>query len=72
MLPAPDVPLTVFPDKSVEVGGVIYKQVRNDKPRKAKDPCWQCVAFNNIRLCDVICPYCKDGFVFAEKRLTKK
>lgn len=58
---------TVYPNGSVELGGVMYVQVPYDQPRKAKDPCWWCVAYNNMGLCDMIAPYCQDKHVFAQK-----
>ena len=32
------------------------------------DPCYWCAAYNNMRLCDVLCTHCKEGFVFMSGR----
>jgi hypothetical protein len=65
------IPKTVFPNGSVEVGGVMYVQVSADRPHQASDPCYWCVAYNNMALCDVICCACNQGFVFAKQMSAK-
>lgn len=46
---------------AIEVAGRKYRQVRTDTR------CRGCAADGTrLALCDVICPYCKDGYVFVE------
>ena len=58
----------IKPDKSeVELAVVRYVQVPYDRPARAKHPCHWCVASNNIPLCDLLCPYCKEQMIFQRK-----
>ena len=62
--------------RTVDVNGTIYKQTSIytfDNPAPRGDPCYNCVAFSNMRLCDFICPYCQQDHVFIlrERRKTK-
>lgn len=46
---------------AIEVAGRKYRQVKTDTR------CRGCAADGaRLSLCDVICPYCKDGHVFVE------
>lgn len=61
-------------DDSVVYNGVIYYQ----KPlsslqvtNPSGDQCYPCLAYTNLPLCDKICAYCKQGFVFTRKRSVK-
>lgn len=44
----------------IEVGGRKYKQVVTTAGYRP------CSAASKTGLCDVICPYCKDGYVFVQ------
>lgn len=61
--------------KTVDLDGTVYKQtpIRElDRERgPSPDPCCHCVAYSNMSLCDLICPYCKFGFVFVLRRKQK-
>lgn len=63
------IPKTVYPNGSVEVGGVIYVQVANDTPSGRNEACSRCVAYSNMRLCDVLCCACDPAGerVFAQQ-----
>lgn len=70
LVTAPNVPKVkvIKPDKyEVELAGVRYIQVPYDRPSRAKHPCHWCVAACNFPLCDLLCPYCKERFVFQRK-----
>jgi len=49
---------------TVDLAGVTYIQRRRD----ADHPCGGCVAHTrDMRLCDTLCSYCHDGYVFQVK-----
>lgn len=56
-------------DDGVRLGGVAYVQVPTSKfaPPASGHPCYWCCAWSNMRLCDALCPHCKDRFVFIRQ-----
>jgi hypothetical protein len=61
------VPVKILRNGGVEVGGSSYALHAKSDEQSRNDPCYWCAAGNNLRLCDVLCPYCRDGFVFVKK-----
>lgn len=64
------VPVRIIEDRGIEieVEGLRYVQDRNDKPIKTIDTCRWCVVVWDERLCNVMCPYCRAGYVFKIKK----
>lgn len=44
--------------------GVTYYQQDIRALEEKADPCYWCVAYRNMKLCDAICSYCEENFVF--------
>lgn len=61
--------LRVAESGTVHLNDVRYIQSRNVDlgPIPNGDPCYWCSAYRNMRLCNVICPYCKICYVFVRK-----
>lgn len=57
--------------KTVDVNGVVFAQRSTSSIDReigtSSDPCYHCIAYSNMSLCDQICPYCKFGYVFVPK-----
>ena len=53
--------------KEIEVSGIRYIQVCLSKEEQQQDACRLCCAKLDMRLCNVICPYCIQGWVFTKK-----
>ena len=56
---------------TVDVNGVVYYQIpiiAFKHPAPGGNPCRNCVATDNMRLCDTICMHCKLNHVFQRRR----
>jgi hypothetical protein len=61
------VPVKILRNCAVELAGATYVLHSKDDKKSREDPCYWCAARRNMRLCDVLCPYCRAGFFFVKK-----
>lgn len=62
---------TVTKSGLVHYGNQTYRQVSIHKlppPVITGDTCYWCVAYSDLTLCNAICMYCKEEFVFIKKK----
>ena len=44
--------------------GITYQQIDTRTLERKEDPCYWCVAYRNMPLCDALCPACETDHVF--------
>jgi hypothetical protein len=52
------------------LGTVYFQQDIKKMGERKSDPCFWCVAFRNMRLCDVLCSQCEINKVFVKETTT--
>jgi hypothetical protein len=60
--------MRVLSKRRVDLNGVIYfQQDIRDMGEKKSNPCYWCVAYRNMRLCDILCSQCSLDKVFVRQ-----